>query len=102
MQALPVWRTAPEPVLIKVTILGESAWPDKVLAGFQADGREYALIADAVYVDQEGQKMGALIVADVGDDGFLVELPGESPSVGSRVFARKVDVEPMKSGVSQV
>lgn len=93
MQTLPVWRDTPQPVIIEVKMLGESAWPDKVLAEFHANGQKYALIANADFVDQAGGRMAALIVADVGDEGYLVELPGESPSAGSSVFVRHGDVK---------
>ncbi len=86
-QQIPTWRSKPEPVSIKVELLGKD-WSGRLLASFTVGGKKYVATVDAALIDEKTNSMRALIIADVGR-GFLVDLPGESLSAGSRIHIGK-------------
>ena len=55
----------------------------------------YVVTVDEDLIDQAGQRMPALIIADVGADNYLLDLPGESFSAGSRILVGSGDVKVM-------
>ena len=92
MQMIPTWRSEPEPVLIKIKIVGTDDWSGHLLAEFVIDGQTYVASVDEGLVDQTQSKMTALVIADVGNK-HLVDLPGESLSAGSRILAGANELE---------
>jgi hypothetical protein len=95
MQAVPTWRDEPEVVFININILGKDDWSGQILAEFRARGQVYVVTVDEDLIDQPGKRMPALIIADVGADDYLVDLPGESLSAGSRVLVETNDIKRM-------
>ena len=89
---IPTWRPEPEPVLIKITIIGRDEWSGQLLAEFKIDGQTYAVSVDAELINKSQDKMTALIIADVGAK-HLVDLPGESLSAGSRILVGAEELE---------
>ena len=83
-QQIPTWRTRPEPVSIRVELLGKD-WRGRLLASFTVGGMKYVATVDPMLIDETSNSMRAHIIADVGK-GFLVDLPGESLSAGSRIL----------------
>lgn len=90
-QQVPEWREAPELVRINVKILGEDS-AGKILAEFVVGGQIYVASVDKELIDQDQNNMTALIVADVGID-YLVDLPGDSLSAGSRILFGPEDLQ---------
>ncbi len=92
MQLIPTWRSEPEPVLIKIKIVGKS-WSGQILAEFHVGGQSIVVTVDEAMIDLQHNKMAALIIADVGANNCLVDLPGESLSAGSRILAESKELE---------
>jgi hypothetical protein len=95
MQAVPTWRDKPEPVFININILGKDDWSGQILVGFSARGQVCVVTVDEDLIDKPGKRMPAMIIADVGDADYLVDLPGESLSAGSRVLVETNDIKRM-------
>ena len=92
---IPAWRKEPEAVFISVNIIGKDDWSGKTFAEFGAGGQTYVLTIDRELIDLAGENIPALIVADVGDDRYLVDLPGESLSAGSRILLGAGEIKRM-------
>ena len=92
MQLIPTWRSEPEPVLIKIKIVGTN-WSGQILAEFIVGGETYVATVDEDLIDKAQNKMRALIIADIGASNYLVDLPGESLSAGSRIVAGAKELE---------
>ena len=95
-QQVPVWRREPKPALIKISMIGKD-WSGQILAEFVAGGQTYVVSVDESLIDRAKERMKALIIADVGDN-YLVDLPGESLSAGSRVLIGAEELEEVKAG----
>ena len=89
-QQIPTWRHEPEHVSIKVALLGKD-WRGHLLASFKVGGREYVALVTPMLIDETASSMPVVIIADVGDK-FLVDLPGESLSAGSRILVNADDL----------
>ena len=87
------WRDDFELVFFHVNIIGKDELSGEVHAEFKARGQKYVATVKEERIDQPGKRMPALIIADVEDDNYLVELPGESLSLGSRVQVRAEDIQ---------
>ena len=92
MQLIPTWRSEPEPVLIKIKILGTDS-SGQILAEFRVGGHTYVVSVEETLIDQAQNKMTALIIADVVGGNYLVDLPGESLAAGSRIMAKAGEFE---------
>ena len=86
MQLIPTWRSKPEPVFIKIKVVGKDS-SGQIMAEFYVGGQTYVAAVNEDRIDATQEKMVAMIIADVGDNNFLVDLPGESLSAGSRIVA---------------
>ena len=63
------------------------------MAEFYVGGQTYVATVNEDRIDATQEKMVAMIIADVGDNKFLVDLPGESLSAGSRIVAGDKELE---------
>ena len=93
MQMIPTWKSEPMPAFINIIIVGETDLSGQIHAEFNINGQIYALMVDADLIDQTSKKMPVLIIADVGTNKYLVDLPGESLSAGSRILVGAEDLK---------
>ena len=93
MEKFIEWRDDFELVFFHVNIIGKDELSGEVHAEFEARGQKYVATVKEERIDQPGKRMPAFIIADVEDDDYLVELPGESLSLGSRVQVRAEDIQ---------
>ena len=89
---IPAWRTTPEPRFISIKIIGKDDWSGQIVAEFNAGGQTYAITVDEDIIDLTSREMPVLIIADVGTNNYLIDLPGESLSAGSRILVGSEDL----------
>lgn len=93
MQAFPKWRDNPKFVFLNVEIIGRDDWSKPVVyAKLEVKGEVYVVTVEEDLMDTDTHKMPDLIIADVGENDYLVDLPGESLSAGSRLLVGVSDV----------
>ena len=101
MEKFIEWRDDFELVFFNVDIIGKDELSGELHAEFEARGQKYVATVKEERIDQSGNRMPAFIIADVEDDNYLVELPGESLSLGSRVQVRAEDIQRINSSRSR-
>jgi hypothetical protein len=96
---LPKWRGKDrwEPIFISIEIPRGEPSLGEIFAKFEVGSKAYVAIVREEFVDLTLKLMPALIIADVDDGSYLLELPGETFSEGSRILVGPGDMEKMKS-----
>ena len=92
------WRDTFELVFFNVNIIGRDDLSGELHAEFKARGQKYVATVKEERIDQIGKRMPAFIIADVEDGDYLVELPGASLSLGSRVQVTDEDIQRTSDG----
>ena len=86
MLMMPVWREAPEPVLINCLQVREMPDKEEYIVQFECRRGNFTSFVPKQYVDAENLKLHALIIADVQDKGVLLALPEETLTSGPRLL----------------
>ncbi len=86
---IPQWKVPPEPVQIKCTVIKDSGHPGELIVQFESKREKYTSFVPDFVVDRERQTIHAHIVAEVGPDAWLVDLPAETLTTGPRIRVDK-------------
>ena len=89
-QKIPEWREEPEPVIIRCHFM-PAEHEGKVIAIFSVKDRNYALSIEKRLADTNAKGFRAMIIADV-EGAYLVDLPSQTMSQGSRMLISKQDM----------
>ncbi len=92
MQYFLKWKEPPQPGTIGVKVLDLGAPIGYLNAEFVARGQKYIVTVEEDFIDPSRQRMSVFIIADAGDGDSLIELPGESFSIGNRVLISTSDI----------
>ena len=60
---------------------------------FKVNGNSYTLFVMPSMVNVEERTMDAMIIADLDDSGFLIDLPSETLTSGPRIQISQKDAE---------
>lgn len=87
MPQVPIWRDEPEPVWVICQLIKESTQPGEMVVQFRNNGDEYTAFVPKKFIDIENKRLQAIIVAEI-DDSWLVDIPVETLTSGSRIRIR--------------
>ena len=86
MLNVPAWRKDPEPVFINCAQVQPMPDEDEYIVQFECRRGNFTSFVPKKYVDVEGKKLHALIIADVEGKGVLLALPEETLTSGQRLL----------------
>ncbi|PKB70420.1 MAG: hypothetical protein BZY87_10670 [SAR202 cluster bacterium Io17-Chloro-G6] len=90
---IPQWRPNPEQVKIRCTDIRHDMSPNEMVVQFKVNGNSYTLFVMPSMVNVEERTMDAMIIADLDDSGFLIDLPSETLTSGPRIQISQKDAE---------
>ena len=86
----PQWRTEPKAVEIKCDHVRQGNDPAEFIVQFRVRGAEFTAFVPKKFVNSSNKVLKGFIVADVDGD-WLVDLPVETLTSGSRIRVHKND-----------
>ena len=84
-------REKPEGVKIDLSYVGPGMTPDERIVKFIIGGNQYVGWMPDYSVNETRKWLKAFIVADFDDGRWLIEIPDETLTSGSRIFVPKED-----------
>ena len=86
MLEMPDWRMDPKPVLVNCLKVHEMPNQREYIVQFESQRGNFTAFVPKHNVDAERMGLHALIIADIRDKGYLLDLPVETLTSGPRLL----------------
>lgn len=87
---VPQWREAPEQVRIRCQQVLPGERSNERIVQFRVNGDCYTAFVPVEFVNEDEKTLAAIIIADYGDS-WLLDIPSETLTSGSRIRVREED-----------